>query len=203
MLGVLNLHISGIFYVYIYSTSQFVLALFQVFSGHKQLVTTVLVSPGLSISQTLQFLRPLRRKESFTNKYYSQVQYNHKLYNISLGSDFRGIYSTYFIELQLIYNVLVSAIHQSDSDRCIYIYIYMYIYIVFHILFHYSLLQDIEYSSLYYTVGPYCLPILYIQQLVYANPKLLIQPSSHIPSHRKHNFKHGELNFVSLIQVRL
>ena len=30
--------------------------------------------------------------------------------------------------------------------------------------FHYSLLQDIEYSSLYYTVGP-CLSILYIKLL--------------------------------------
>ena len=27
---------------------------------------------------------------------------------------------------------------------------------LFHILFHYCLLQDIEYSSLCYTVGPYC-----------------------------------------------
>ena len=36
------------------------------------------------------------------------------------------------------------------------------IYILFHILFHYGLLQDIEYSSLCYTVGPCCLSILYI-----------------------------------------
>lgn len=82
-------------------------------------VATVLASAGLSISQTLQFLRPLRRKDSFTNKYYSQVRYNHKLYNIPLGSDFGGMHSIYFTELQLIYNVLVSAVHQSDSDRYI------------------------------------------------------------------------------------
>ena len=31
-----------------------------------------------------------------------------------------------------------------------------------NILFHYDLLQDIEYSSLCYTVGHYCLSILYI-----------------------------------------
>ena len=30
------------------------------------------------------------------------------------------------------------------------------------ILFHYDLSQDIEYSFLCYTVGPYCLSILYI-----------------------------------------
>ena len=39
---------------------------------------------------------------------------------------------------------------------------YRYIYILFHILFHYGLSQDIEYSSLCYTVGPCCLSILYI-----------------------------------------
>ena len=33
---------------------------------------------------------------------------------------------------------------------------------LFHILFHYGLSQDIEYSSLCCTVGPYCLFILYI-----------------------------------------
>ena len=35
-------------------------------------------------------------------------------------------------------------------------------YIPFHILFHYGLSQDFEYSSLCYTVEPYCLSILYI-----------------------------------------
>ena len=36
------------------------------------------------------------------------------------------------------------------------------IYIIFQILFYYRLLQDIEYNSLCYMVGPCCLPILYI-----------------------------------------
>ena len=35
-------------------------------------------------------------------------------------------------------------------------YVCVYAYILFFILFHYSLLQDIEYSSLCYTVGPCC-----------------------------------------------
>ena len=43
-----------------------------------------------------------------------------------------------------------------------YIYIVIHIYILFQILFHYRLLQNTEYSSLCYTVGPCCLPILYI-----------------------------------------
>ena len=42
------------------------------------------------------------------------------------------------------------------------LYVYIYIYSFFYILFHYSLLQDIEYSSLCYTVGSCCLPVLYI-----------------------------------------
>ena len=52
-----------------------------------------------------------------------------------------------FIEVQLIYSVvLVSGIQQSDSV--------IYIDVDFQILFHYRLLQDNEFSSLCYTVGP-------------------------------------------------
>ena len=39
---------------------------------------------------------------------------------------------------------------------------YTYMYVLFHIFLHYGLSQDIEYSSLCYTVEPCCLPILYI-----------------------------------------
>ena len=42
------------------------------------------------------------------------------------------------------------------------IQLYISIYIIFQILFHHRLLQDIEYSSLCYTVGPCSLPTLYI-----------------------------------------
>ena len=49
----------------------------------------------------------------------------------------------FVIEVQLTYSVvLISAVHKCDSS-----YICVYIYIYFHILFHYGLLQDIEYSS--------------------------------------------------------
>ena len=45
----------------------------------------------------------------------------------------------YLIEVWLIYNVvLISAVHQSDPVICI--------YILFHILFHYGLSQDTEYT---------------------------------------------------------
>ena len=51
------------------------------------------------------------------------------------------------ILLQLIQNVvLISSVQQSDSV--------MHIYIIFHILFHYDLSQDTEYSYLCYTVEP-------------------------------------------------
>ena len=53
----------------------------------------------------------------------------------------------YFIEVQLIYNVvLISAVQQSDSV--------IYLYILFHILFHSGLSQDTEYSSLDLVVYP-------------------------------------------------
>ena len=39
---------------------------------------------------------------------------------------------------------------------------YTHIYILFHILFYYALSQDIEYSSLGYTLGPRCLSTLYV-----------------------------------------
>ena len=56
------------------------------------------------------------------------------------------------IETWLIYNVvLISAVQQVLS--------YTYTYILFHIPFHYDLSQDIEYSSLCYTLGLCCLSI--------------------------------------------
>ena len=49
------------------------------------------------------------------------------------------------------------------------------VYILFQILFHYRLLQDIDYSFLWYKVGPYCL--FYILLCVSTNPKFLVYPS--------------------------
>ena len=55
-----------------------------------------------------------------------------------------------FIEVGLIYNVvLISSVQQSDSV------------IQTHILFHYSLSQDIEHSFLCYATESWCLSILY------------------------------------------
>ena len=59
----------------------------------------------------------------------------------------------------------------------LYICVCVYIYILFQILFHYSLLQDIEYSSLCYAVEPSCLSILYLVVCISVNSKLLIYPS--------------------------
>ena len=55
----------------------------------------------------------------------------------------------------LVYGVvLVSGVQQSDSDKYICVCVCVYIYILFKNLFPYRLLQDIEYSSLGYTVCP-------------------------------------------------
>ena len=60
----------------------------------------------------------------------------------------------YFIEVQLTYNV--SGPQQCDSVIYIYIFIYIHTHThtIFQIIFHYSLLQDIDYSSLLrFTLG--------------------------------------------------
>ena len=41
------------------------------------------------------------------------------------------------------------------------IQLYIYTYIIFEIIFHYRLLQDIDYSSLYYMVNLLCLLHIY------------------------------------------
>ena len=57
----------------------------------------------------------------------------------------------------------------------------VYTHVLFFILFHYGLSQDTEHSPLCYTVGPCCLPILYITA-VSANPNLPSHPSLHLPT---------------------
>ena len=58
--------------------------------------------------------------------------------------------------------MLISVVQQSDS--AIHIYIYN-ICIIFPIIFYYGLLQDINYSSLCYTVGTCFLSGLFINDL--------------------------------------
>ena len=62
----------------------------------------------------------------------------------------------------LCYFQVYSKVIQLYIYMCIYVYMHVYIYILFQIVFHNRLLQDIEYSSLCYTVGLCCLSILYI-----------------------------------------
>ena len=73
------------------------------------------------------------------------------------SADWQGnkiFFAVYFIEVQLIYNVVLNSdVQQSDSA----IHIFS-----FHILFHDGLSQDIEHSFLHSTIGPWCLSILNI-----------------------------------------
>ena len=67
--------------------------------------------------------------------------------------------SFFSTEVLLIYSVvLVSGVQKSGSGT----YTYTHTHIIFHIIFHYGLVQDVEYRSLYYMVGHCCLSILYI-----------------------------------------
>ena len=80
--------------------------------------------------------------------------------------------------------------------QCIYFccaaVIWLYIYIFFHLLFHYGLLQDIEYSSLCCPVGPWCLSILYMS-LYLLSPNSPSMPPAPPAWNRKF-----DLMFVSL-----
>ena len=72
-----------------------------------------------------------------------------------------AFYLLSFNEVQLIYKVvLVSGVQQSDS--VIHSHVHTHTHILFQILFHYRLLQDIEDSSLCYTVGPCLFYIQYV-----------------------------------------
>ena len=78
--------------------------------------------------------------------------------------------------------MLVADVQQSDSFLYIDIQFCMYslnISILFQIVFHYRLIQDTEYSSLFYTVG-LCY-YLYVV-VVSVNPKLIIYPSPQPPT---------------------
>ena len=89
----------------------------------------------------------------------------------SLGIHIKSLYCIfiYLFLLRLIYKVLlVSSVQQSDSV----------IYIFFQILFHYSLLQDVEYSSLCYIVDPCCLSIFFLI-FIYLFIYLFIHPFIH------------------------
>ena len=80
----------------------------------------------------------------------SQTQY----FFLILDSFLKTLKTFLFLLLLIYHVVLISAVQQSDSV--------IHICILFLILFHYGLSQDIESSSLCYTVGPCCLSILYI-----------------------------------------
>ena len=71
----------------------------------------------------------------------------------------------------------------------LYTILYVSIYILSQIISHYSLLQDIDYSSRGYIVGLYWLSILYLVVCIRSiNFKLLIYPSL-LPSLPFHNHK--------------
>ena len=81
--------------------------------------------------------------------------------------------------------MLVSGIQQSDS--VIHKYIFICIHVLFHILFHYGLLQDIEYVL-------YSRTSLFIY-FIYSNLYLLIPNSLFIPSLPPFSFGNQEFVF--------
>ena len=94
-------------------------------------------------------------------------------------NQFVSFFPLFFIEVYLNYSVVLTiAIHQRYVTQ---LYIDIYIYILIHILFHFGLSQVIEYSSLCYTVGSYCLSILYILVFI-CKSQMPASTLSHLPS---------------------
>ena len=96
----------------------------------------------------------------------------------------------------------ISAVQQSDSV--------IHTYILFHILFHYDLLQDTEYSSLCYTVGPCCLSkaflsvqfsgVKYIHMVVQPRHHFVpVQPSESSLASNFAPFKERNRNWISVL----
>ena len=90
----------------------------------------------------------------------------------------------FFFLVFLIFNFLISNWSIVDL-QCVNFcctakwFSYTYIYILFYSLFHYGLSQDIEYSCLCCTVGPWCLSIFYVTTYIfYPQP-----PTPSLPSH--------------------
>ena len=72
----------------------------------------------------------------------------------------------FFLSLSIPLSFIHSFIHLKYREFTMLYYFLVYsrviIYMYIFFLFHHSLLQDIEYSSLCYTVGSCCLSILYL-----------------------------------------
>ena len=61
-----------------------------------------------------------------------------------------------FVYIQTIYIYTHTHTHTNIYLYTKYMYVYTYIYVCIQILSHYRLLQEFDYSSLCYTVSPYC-----------------------------------------------
>ena len=120
-------------------------------------------------------------------KYYTAV----KMRSVAVTCDksrwiLKTIKKSYFIELQLIYNVvLISAIQQSDSVLYIYMCVCVCVCVYTHTFFFifFSIMVYELYSSLCYTVGS-CSSILYIIVCIHLSqthsPPLCHLPSTHL-----------------------
>ena len=82
-----------------------------------------------------------------------------RIYNKKVQRQGHCFFFFFLIEVQLIYNVVLDS-RAQQSDSVIHIYIYIFFFL-FQILFHYRLLQDTEYGSTCYIIGPCWLLILY------------------------------------------
>ena len=88
------------------------------------------------------------------------------------------------IQVQLIYDVLLFGLQQSDSHIYTHVHTHIYFFIFFFIVVYYKILNMVT-SAIQQILVVY---LLYIQQFVSANPKLLIYPSSPAFPFSNHKF---------------
>ena len=110
-----------------------------------------------------EFHADCRAYEAFT--FLKEVQ-KFALFNLANGKYLNFLFLFVFFQCCVSFRV-----------QQIYIYICVCVCILVHIHFHYRFLQDVEYSSLCYTVSP-CLSILYVY--IYISVYKLIPNSSFI-----------------------
>ena len=121
--------------------------------------SSVVVAPGLSCPTACGILVPRPGIEPASPELEGRF--------FTTGPPGKSLCRSFKIFLINLFNWMIVDLQCHVHFRCTeqwfsYTYIHTYIHVPFQILFPYSLLQNIEYSSLCYTVGPCWLSILYI-----------------------------------------
>ena len=111
------------------------------------------------------------------------IPYQSQIWMLLSASSF--LFFKFLIEVQLIYNILISAVQQSNSVTHTYIYSFPLRFLSGYWIRILRYIFSVLCSSLCYTLGPCCLSILYIIACICSSktpsPSLLQPPPSWQP----------------------